>query len=234
MFAMKLSLAGVKIWSQYMKNKILKAFELKKIRVCENGERLIAPQKEGSEVVYDDRRVYSGTQEVLLRESLVVMLDRVQGRLKQQNADMQLLVVEGYRFPEYQENYYLQELYLYSHAHPELDFEQLLEQTHQFVALPSVAGHPTGGAVDLTLAINGREIPMGGKIADFSQPELLPTFSSLVASEQAYWRLLLHDAMVDEGFAPFYGEWWHYSFGDREWAAFYGKSKTIYSPIYVI
>ena len=97
-----------------------------------------------------------------------------------------------------------------------------------------MAGHPTGGAVDLTLAINGREIPMGGKIADFSQPELLPTFSSLVTSEQAYWRLLLHDAMVAEGFAPFYGEWWHYSFGDREWAAFYGQSKTLYAPIYVI
>lgn len=217
-----------------MKNKILKAFELKKIQVCDNGERLISPPKDGSEVIYDYRRVYSEIQEVLLRESLVVMLNRVQGRLKQQNADMQLLVVEGYRSPEYQEHYYLKELYQYSRAHPELDFEQLLEETHKFVALPSVAGHPTGGAVDITLAINGREIAMGGNIADFSQPELLPTFSSLVTSEQAYMRLLLHDAMVEEGFAPFYGEWWHYSFGDREWAAFYGLSKTIYAPIYVI
>lgn len=217
-----------------MKNKILKASELKKIRVYDNGERLIAPLKERSEVVYDYRRIYSGIQEVLLRESLVVMLNRVQASLKPQNADMQLLVVEGYRSPEYQEHYYLQELYLYSQAHPELDFEELLERTHQFVALPSVAGHPTGGAVDLTLAMNGREIPMGGKIADFSQPELLPTFSSLVTSEQAYWRLFLHNAMVAEGFAPFYGEWWHYSFGDREWAAFYGQSKTLYAPIYVI
>ena len=127
-----------------MKNKILKAFELKKIRVCDNGERLIAPQKEGSEVVYDYRRVYSGTQEVLLRESLVVMLNRVQGRLKQKNADMQLLVVEGYRSPEYQEHYYLQELYLYSQAHPELDFEELLEQISPICRTPQCGRSPHG------------------------------------------------------------------------------------------
>lgn len=216
-----------------MKNKIPKTCELKQIRVHDNGERLIAPLKEGSEVVYDYRRIDSEIQDILLRKSLVFMLKRVQGRLKRQNEDIQLLVVEGYRSPEYQERYYLQEFYQHRRAHPELSFEELLEQTHQLVALPSVAGHPTGGAVDLTLAINGREIPMGGKIADFSQPELLPTFSSLVTSEQAHWRLLLHDAMVAEGFAPFYGEWWHYSFGDREWAAFYGQAKTLYAPIYV-
>lgn len=183
-------------------------------------------------MIYDYRRINSEIQEVLVRESLEVMLNRVQGRLKQQFADVQLLVVEGYRSPEYQEYYYLQEFRLQSCVNPQLDLEQMMEQIHGFVALPSVAGHPTGGAIDLTLAINGNEIAMGCKIADFSRPELLPTFSSLITSEQAYWRLLLHDAMVAEGFAPFYGEWWHYSFGDREWAAFYNKSKTLYSPIY--
>jgi D-alanyl-D-alanine dipeptidase len=211
-----------------MKNKILKASELLKIRVRDNDERLIIPEK--NEVIYDYRRNDSEIQEVLLRESLVRMLESVQDRLKRINVNLQLLVVEGYRSPEYQERYYLQELCRYCKIHPEWDFEQLLEQTHQVVALPSVAGHPTGGAVDLTLAVNGREIDMGGKIANFSQPKLLPTFSPLANPEQAYWRLLLHDAMVAEGFAPFYGEWWHYSFGDREWAAFYGYSETLYAP----
>lgn len=215
-----------------MKNKILKAFELKQIRVCDNGERLIAPINDESGVIYDYRRIHPGIQRVLVRESLAAMLNRVQERLKQQNADLQLLVVEGYRSPEYQEWYYLQEFGLQSLVTPEIELVHMMEKIHQFVALPSVAGHPTGGAVDLTLAIDGSEIPMGGKIADFSHPELLPTFSSLVTSEQAFWRLLLHDAMLAEGFAPFYGEWWHYSFGDREWAAFYGHSKTLYAPIY--
>lgn len=216
-----------------MTHKILKAVDLKKITVYDNGEKLRAPQNGLSEVIYDYRRGCFGIQEVILRESVVVMLNCVQSRLKQQNAEIKLLVVEGYRPPEYQERYFLQELYLYSQVHPELGFEQLIEQIHQFVALPSVAGHPTGGAVDLTLAINGREIPMGGDIADFNRPELLPTFSTQITSDQAYWRLLLHDAMLAEGFAPFYGEWWHYSFGDREWAAFYGYPKTLYAPVYL-
>jgi D-alanyl-D-alanine dipeptidase len=215
-----------------MKHKQLKAADLQKIQVCDNGERLIAPQKKGAEVLYDYRRSHSGIQEVLVRESLVAMLNRVQRRLKRHIADVQLLVVEGYRSPEYQERYYLQQFCLQSRAHPEWELERMIEQIHQFVALPSVSGHPTGGAVDLTLAINGREVPMGGKIADFSQPELLPTFSSWITSEQAHYRCLLHDAMVAEGFAPFYGEWWHYSFGDREWAAFYARSTTLYAPIY--
>ena len=38
--------------------------------------------------------------------------------------------------------------------------------------------------------------------------------------------------MVAEGFAPFDGEWWHFSYGDREWAAFYGLSQTLYAHIY--
>lgn len=214
-----------------MENKIFKAYELKKIQVFDNGERLIAPSIEG--ILLDFRRTDSLVQEVLLRESVVKMLGRVQDRLKQHNADIQLLVVEGYRSPEYQERYYLQELYRSLREHPEFDFEQQLEQTHLLVAMPSVAGHPTGGAVDLSLAINGCEIPMGGPIADFGKPELLPTFSPFVTQEQADARLLLHDAMVAEGFAPFYGEWWHFSFGDREWAAFYGHTKTLYAPIYI-
>ncbi|MBA3602067.1 MAG: D-alanyl-D-alanine carboxypeptidase family protein [Parachlamydiaceae bacterium] len=153
-------------------------------------------------------------------------LTPVQRRLKQKNKNIQLLVVEGYRTPEYQELYYLQELCLQSRLNPKLDFAQIVENVHRFVALPSVAGHPTGGAVDVSLAINGCEVAMGGKIADFAIPELLPTFSALVTSEQGAWRLLLHDAMISEGFAPFYGEWWHFSFGDREWAAYYRLSES--------
>jgi len=47
-------------------------------------------------------------------------------------------------------------------------------------------------------------------------------------------RLLLHDLMIEAGFAPYYGEWWHFSYGDAEWAAFYEKSKTLYSLLSMI
>jgi D-alanyl-D-alanine dipeptidase len=37
--------------------------------------------------------------------------------------------------------------------------------------------------------------------------------------------------MVAAGFAPFYGEWWHFSYGDREWAAVYGEPAALYGPL---
>ncbi|MBA2729095.1 MAG: D-alanyl-D-alanine carboxypeptidase family protein [Parachlamydiaceae bacterium] len=213
-----------------MKDRILKTSQLQAIRVFDKGEELIIPANEDLQCDY--RRLQSGVQDVKVRKSLVERLYNVQKRLKKHSEGLQLILVEGYRSPEYQERYYLNELFVRCHGNSGLDFSQMLEHVHQFVALPSVAGHPTGGAIDLTLAINGCEIPMGGEKADFSCPELLPTFSPLTTSEQTYWRSVLHDAMVSEGFAPFYGEWWHFSYGDREWAAFYGHSEALYGPLY--
>jgi D-alanyl-D-alanine dipeptidase len=72
---------------------------------------------------------------------------------------------------------------------------------------------------------------MGTGIADFSEEEKIKTFYKGLSDEQKQNRMLLHDLMVDVGFAPFYGEWWHFSYGDKEWAAFYKHSESLYSPI---
>jgi zinc D-Ala-D-Ala dipeptidase len=165
------------------------------------------------------RRKDTGITDVLVRPALCQMLERVQERLKPYD----LLVVEGYRPLAYQERYFLMELHTLFQKRPDLPLDALIEKTNQLVALPSRAGHPTGGAVDLTLCYEGEEVDMGGQIADFSVPELLPTFSPHVAPSQARLRRLLLEAMTAEGFAPFYGEWWHFSYGDIEWAEFYQK-----------
>ena len=38
----------------------------------------------------------------------------------------------------------------------------------------------------------------------------LPTFAQGLTVDQRDLRLLLHDLMLENGFAPFYGEWWHF------------------------
>ena len=60
----------------------------------------------------------------------------------------------------------------------------------------------------------------------------MPTFAQGLTAAQRDLRLLLHDLMLENGFAPFY-ELWHFSYGDREWAAFYSRAKTVYSPLYL-
>jgi zinc D-Ala-D-Ala dipeptidase len=205
---------------------------LQKIRCKDSGEPLVDLEKTCPDILCNYRRKDSELDRVLVRRTITDKLQKVQMRLVKQNPDMRLLVVEGHRSPAYQERYFLKQLLLQYKKDPAVDFDLLLESVHQWVALPTIAGHPTGGAVDLTLALHGKEIEMGGNIADFSNPKQLPTYSPTITSGQAQNRLLLHDLMISEGFAPFYGEWWHFSYGDLEWAAFYGLSGALYSPIF--
>jgi D-alanyl-D-alanine dipeptidase len=206
--------------------------ELQKIDTCDNREPLINLQQCYPDLLCDYRRNESRVNAVLVRKGVAEKLYRVQESLKAHNSSMQLLVVEGYRHPMYQERYYLEQLLKTHNDHPSLDFDRLIELANQCVALPSVAGHPTGGAVDLTIVFEGKEVDMGCPIADFTDLEIMPTFSSKVNTHIAGNRRLLHDVMISENFAPFYGEWWHFSYGDREWAAFYGQAKSLYAPIF--
>ena len=196
----------------------------------DNGEPLVHLEDIYPEILCDYSRKEGDLKTVLVRQSVASKLIKVHKRLHDHDAHLQLLVVEGYRTPAYQEAYFLKQLLATHQKDPHRNFEDLVEEAHQCVALPSVAGHPTGGAVDLTLAYAGQELDMGGMIADFSLPELLPTYSVSASPDQVKRRGLLHDLMIAEGFAPFYGEWWHFSYGDREWAAFYHKPETLYSP----
>jgi hypothetical protein len=45
-------------------------------------------------------------------------------------------------------------------------------------------------------------------------------------------RKMLRDAMMAEGFAPYDGEWWHFCYGDKEWAFYYKKDKALYNQVY--
>lgn len=79
---------------------------------------------------------------------------------------------------------------------------------HKFIAVPTVAGHPTGGAVDVTLVnkISGEVVDMGSKYCDFDDINVY-TKSPLVPDEIRNNRELLRKVMMSVGFAPFDGEW---------------------------
>jgi D-alanyl-D-alanine dipeptidase len=88
--------------------------------------------------------------------------------------------------------------------------------------------------VDVTLARGGEPLDMGdpGETAPSGgAPFRIRTFSDGLTGEQASNRMALNLAMALAGFVPFWGEWWHYSYGDREWAAFCGLPDAIYGPV---
>jgi zinc D-Ala-D-Ala dipeptidase len=107
----------------------------------------------------------------------------------------------------------------------------LIAATHRIIALPEVAGHPTGGAVDIQILGSGQPIDMGTKIWEFVPDSF--TFSPFI--DRSAWsnRQLLRRVMTTAGFAPFDGEWWHFSYGDREWAKHYGEQAAIYEQIFL-
>lgn len=69
--------------------------------------------------------------------------------------------------------------------------------TCQFVAPVEVAGHATGGAIDLTLMKDGKEVDMGTEYNDEpSPPEYRTYFSCGTISEEAAGnRRLLHSSL---------------------------------------
>src|SRR4029453_8568299 len=106
---------------------------------------------------------------------------------------------------------------------------ELLEATHRRVSVPSVAGRPTGGAVGVDVLRDGTPVEMGTPVLPSTRDAF--TFSPFVGREAWDNRQLLRQAMMAAGFAPFDGEWWHFSYGDKEWARYYRKSHALFDQL---
>ena len=168
-------------------------------------------------------------EEIYVRSSVAEKLNKVNLALKKINQDYRLKIVYGYRHPDIQKKYFDKRKKELTLQNPNLSPEQSKGLTHNFVAAPEVAGHVVGGAIDLTITSSQGDLDMGTMIGDFTDSDKIKTFAKNISQAQKENRQLLHDLMLKENFAPFYGEWWHFSYGDKEWAAFYGHQKSLYS-----
>lgn len=175
--------------------------------------------------INNDMRAYTGDL-IYVRESVLTKLNQAANRLEKSDADLQLQVVYGYRALSVQTKLF--EMYK-KQFEPKFSGEALLEATHRLIAVPEIAGHPTGGAVDIQIVKAGSPINMGTKIWEFVQNSF--TFSPYVSKEAQDNRQLLRNAMMQVGFAPFDGEWWHFSYGDKEWAKYYRKPSALYNQV---
>lgn len=194
------------------------------VDVCTYDESIL------SEYENNDMLPYAG-QIILVRRTLAKKLARINKYLKEEYR-LKLKVVYGYRHPEIQMRYFQDNRSVLAKKFNNLNDTELNALTHNLIAIPEIAGHPVGGAVDLTLVdINDVECDMGTRIADFSDSDRIRTFCRNITDDQLMNRRILLEAMTNENFAPFYGEWWHFSYGDREWAAFYGKASAIYGTV---
>lgn len=202
--------------------------DLVDITVNDNGEpmaELITSPHLLVDQRYPDMRPVTGDK-IFVRQTVKAMLGAVCLGLAEKDANLQLQVVFGYRSLNIQSKNHEKEKRKLQNQFSGLD---LIEAAHRRVAEPSVAGHPTGGAVDVQLARNGVPLPFGTNIRDF----VLESYakSPFIYPVPERNRVLLREAMIEGGFAPFDGEWWHFSYGDREWAKVCEKPEAIYQQI---
>lgn len=165
------------------------------------------------------------------RKEIAEKLDEISKELLNINKDASLVVSNVYRHPKIQEENFKKVFDDIKAKFPLLSQDEQIEKTHLMIAYPKVAGHTTGGAIDLTIKIGDTLLDMGCEIGDFEKEEYLPVKNSYITKEQFENRLMLRKLMIRHEFAPFNGEWWHFSFGDREWAKIYNKEYAIYDVV---
>jgi D-alanyl-D-alanine dipeptidase len=178
--------------------------DLLKIKVAENGE---------------DFTQFNG---VTVRKTVAEKLATVKKSLKAINTDYELFIFEGYRSLEKQRAGFGKAL---TRCNGDA------EAAHTQSADPTVAGHPTGGAVDVAIRSvkTGELLDFGCGRSDWAAGEKIYTNSPLVTDIARQNRDLLCSVMTQQGFVNYPLEWWHFSYGDREWAAITGNDTAIYS-----
>jgi len=163
---------------------------------------------------------------VYVRKGTRDRLSRAADLLIATDDSMELNVVYGYRALQVQTKRFetIRQSLSDQFGDEELDIE-----THRRVARPDVAGHPTGGAVDIQILQEGQTMNFGTGISEFI-PDAY-TFSPFVGREAMQNRMLLRTVMMGAGFASFDGEWWHFSYGDKEWARFMKQPNAVYTQL---
>jgi D-alanyl-D-alanine dipeptidase len=176
-----------------------------------------------------DMQPFTG-DDIYVREGAAKMLACANRKL--QTAGYYVIVGYGYRKREIQEKYWEEAKKAVKDKNPGWTDEQIEDEADKHAADPRVAGHLTGGCVDVTIGKDRAPVDMGVPLDEFTAgEEKIKTFGEGISGEQMSNRMMLYKVMTEAGFMPFFGEYWHFMYGDREWAYFSGLDKSLYSNI---
>ncbi len=194
----------------------------------ECGEPLVDLRERG--LLVDDRLADPLGLHARLRLGLAERLVAAQHRLP---PGLRLLVVEGYRPPALQRAYFDEYAGQVRAARPGLAEPEVLVEASRYVSPPAVAPHCTGAAVDLTLTGPDGELDLGTAVnaSPLDSDGACVTAAPQVTGAPRRARDVLAAAMAAAGFVNYPTEWWHWSYGDRYWAATRRRTTTLYAPV---
>lgn len=216
---------------QLLEEKMLRYADYADVPVIETDEPVLfeaVPQQGVLRVQHVDTEMGELTGgNVYVRRPVVDLLYLAGQELKNLDRGLTLQVVHGFRGLELQTRLFDEAKAAL--AEQDRNEDELVEMAHRQVAVPSVAGYPTGGAVAVEMLRDGRPVDLGTPVMEPSRDAF--TFSPFVSPQAWENRQLLRRAMMTAGFAPYDGEWWHFSYGDKEWARFYRRPGALYDQI---
>ncbi|QQG35538.1 MAG: D-alanyl-D-alanine carboxypeptidase family protein [Micavibrio aeruginosavorus] len=117
--------------------------------------------------------------------------------------------------------------------YPDATPQQKRDMAETFVADPYNgigSGHQACCAIDISLCDkSGKEYDMGTACQEISP--LSNTYAEGLGSEAIKNRKILIEALEGEGFINYSSEWWHFSYGDHQWAYLKGVGEAFFGPI---
>lgn len=196
------------------------------------GEPLADPTALSGKLLYDAsyrRQGLPGLETCLLRETVARKLALAADQLPQGYA---ILMFDALRPLSVQQAIYAQFRARFLQERPGISEPELEALLDDFVAKPvkrpeRPAPHTTGGAVDLTLCKGGVPLNMGtgfDELTPLAHTDALEHRCPPALEEARDNRRLLYNLMVSVGFVNYQCEWWHYAYGERQWAVLTGKA----------
>ncbi|GMO62339.1 MAG: hypothetical protein Ta2D_08710 [Rickettsiales bacterium] len=181
--------------------------------MCESEETPILVEKDEKNVVFN----FKDLEIFLLRKKVYDMLVDANTQLPK---GIHFKIFETYRPMEKQIKYWEETWAEQKALYPNESDDDLTRRCEIYIANPHTegSGHQTGAAIDLTLCDdNGVELDMGAAYLEHSPKTR--TFCQGLTAKQYENRNLLINAMLYGGFINYFEEWWHFCWGELEWAA---------------
>ncbi|MBQ9233069.1 MAG: M15 family metallopeptidase [Lachnospiraceae bacterium] len=205
------------------------------------GEGLVSLQNLGiiCEPYYYNCGIKYAVNDCLVRESVADKLVMVIDRLLPSHCTLR--VYDGWRPFIVQQELWEEYRLIIKNENPSFTDEDVDFFTSMFVDKPSINTsdpflHSTGGAVDLTVCYrDGSPLEFGSDYDNFT-PKAYSYYFEEKYEEHGYNnvaqynRRLLYNAMTSVGFTSLPTEWWHFDYGNRNWA-YYTGNVPIYKGI---
>jgi D-alanyl-D-alanine dipeptidase len=143
------------------------------------------------------------------------------------------MIYEAYRPLARQKKLWDMATQMLREKYPDMPDAELRDLTETFVADPFNgigSGHQACCAIDVSLCdAEGNECDMGTACQEMN--ERSHTACQTISPEAIRNRALLVSALEGAGLINYPAEWWHFSYGDHQWAHLVGKTEAFYGPL---